>query len=331
MGCFDSTCCLSGLPIKQYDKVKIALIVESNSTLKTVEYGIYPATSFKFLTPLFSGVYNDYGNVDWSSLNPKELPIMNMFLDMLKSGFKKTNRAKEYDITENTPNEDIWKYICHNYLELDPNRERREEIEKWEYEGKPKESEPIPWHKHIEKIPYYGNEKTNVYVWICHEWAFKHVEKMQKLSEECEEELDKLLITRNIAENMILEKYPKNADGTWNEEGLDKLFQIISQDLRRIFEEQGAFTHFIRRIILNLEKISPSSFELFSDNKKQFKKMMKETLLIARNMFLIRKIISPVIACGMQTDNYQYLSPWMNVVNDKIQKLKKDRDDEYGC
>lgn len=33
----------------------------------------------------------------------------------------------------------------------------------------------------------------------------------------------------------------------------------------------------------------------------------------------------------MQTDDYQYLSPWMNIVNDKVQKLKKDRDEEYGC
>lgn len=56
-----------------------------------------------------------------------------------------------------------------------------------------------------------------------------------------------------------------------------------------------------------------------------------ETLLVSKNMRLIRKIISPVTTCGMQTDNYQYLSPWINIINDKVQKLKKDRDDEYGC
>lgn len=39
MGCFDSTCCLSGLPIKENDKIKIALITESDSSLKVIDYG----------------------------------------------------------------------------------------------------------------------------------------------------------------------------------------------------------------------------------------------------------------------------------------------------
>lgn len=329
MGCFDSTCCLSGLPIKENDKIKIALITESNSSLKTIDYGIYPATTFKFLIPLFSGIYNDYGNIDWSSLNPKELPIMNMFLDMLKDAFK--SNIKDIDVN-NLSNQDMWANISYNHLDLDPNKERREEIEKWEKAGKPKESEPIPWYEYKEKLPYHSNEKTNVYVWICHDWAFNYVMKMHnKLSEECEEELDFLLITQSIADAMALEKFPKNEDGSWKDEAISEVFRITNKDLRRVFDDQGAFNFFIRKIMIKLDKISPSAYKLFSDNKKQFRKMMKETLLISKNMRLIRKIISPVISCGMQHDNYQYLSPWMNIVNDKVQKLKKDRDDDYGC
>ena len=83
--------------------------------------------------------------------------------------------------------------------------------------------------------------------------------------------------------------------------------------------------------MIKLDEISSTAFDLFYNNKNQFRQMMKKTLLVSKNMRLIRKIISPVTTCGMQTDNYQYLSPWINIINDKVQKLKKDRDDEYGC
>lgn len=329
MGCFDSTCCLSGLPIKENDKIKIALITESNSTLKVIDYGVYPATTFSFLTPAFSGKYDDYGGIKWSSLNKKELPIVDMFLYMLKDAFK-SNR-KDINVN-NSSNQDMWANISYHHLDLDPNKERREEIEKWEKDGKPKESEPIPWYEYKEKFPYHSNEKTNVYVWMCHDWAFEYVLNMHnKLSKECEEELDFLLITQSMADAMALEKFPKNEDGSWKDEAIDEVFKITNKDLRRVFDDQGAFNFFIRKIMIKLDEISSTAFDLFYNNKNQFRQMMKKTLLVSKNMRLIRKIISPVTTCGMQTDDYQYLSPWMNVVNDKVQKLKKDRDDEYGC
>jgi hypothetical protein len=338
MGCFDSTCCLTGLPIKENDPIRIGLIVESNSGLKHEEYGIYPATSYSFLTPAFSSVYNDYGNLKWSKIDPEHLPIVNMFVDIIRLGLGSSTFGKNDVITDETTNEKVWDYIVYHHFELDPNKELRENYKKWENSGKPEDSKPADWPKY--KLPYYGLDKTNVNVWMCHSWAFDHVRDMHKLYNEAEQELDQLLITRSIAEEALYEKYPKNEDGTWtpkNEDGtLDKdadyaLYKTISpSDLRRIFDDQGAFDMFIRRMVYKLDKISPSAFKLFVENKDQFRKLMQETLTVTLNMRLIRKIIHPVTTCGMQHDNYKYLSPWTKLVNEKLQDLKKTRDEEYG-
>lgn len=339
MGCFDSTCCLTGLPIKENDPIRIGLIVESNSGLKHEEYGVYPATSYKFLTPVFSSVYNDYGSLEWSKIDPDQMPIMNMFLDMIRLGLATSDLGKNDILTEETPNERIWDYIVCHHVELDPNKESRQEYKRWEENGRPEDSRPPIYRK--EKLPYYSNDKTNIDVWMCHDWAFNHVRDMHKLYDEAEQELDQLLITRLMAEEVLYEKYPKNEDGTWNPKNEDgtknkdanfQMYKTISpSDLRRIFDEQGAFTVFIRRMIHDLDEISPSAFKLFVENKEQFREMMRETLLVALNMFLIRKIIHPVTTCGMQHDNYKYLSPWTKLVNSKLQNLKKTRDEEYGC
>lgn len=66
MGCFDSTCPISGLAIKRDDPVKWSLITDSG------EWGDLPWGGFQFFIPLFDGTYNEAGTVEWESIAPKD-------------------------------------------------------------------------------------------------------------------------------------------------------------------------------------------------------------------------------------------------------------------
>lgn len=63
MGCFDSTCPITGFPIKYKDPVMWTLIVRTGYESKC-----YPAEEFPFVFPLLNGIYDDYGTVEWDSI-----------------------------------------------------------------------------------------------------------------------------------------------------------------------------------------------------------------------------------------------------------------------
>lgn len=70
MGSFHTDCGISGLPIRSDDPVRFAIIKRyeypSNNTC-------YSYCHYRFLSPLFSSTYNDYGSVDEKKIKDKAL------------------------------------------------------------------------------------------------------------------------------------------------------------------------------------------------------------------------------------------------------------------
>lgn len=66
MGCWDETCCISGLGIKCGDPIRFAVVE------KQKDYGVtYTCDLWRFMTPAFKGIYNDYGTTELEDISPK--------------------------------------------------------------------------------------------------------------------------------------------------------------------------------------------------------------------------------------------------------------------
>lgn len=86
MGCFDANCCLTGLPLQQYDPVRAALVVPS---LYRESRGTQP---WLFWTLPVQGQYNDYGSIEWEDVPEDQLQILELILNLTKPHFKKDEK-----------------------------------------------------------------------------------------------------------------------------------------------------------------------------------------------------------------------------------------------
>lgn len=64
MGCWEETCCVSGLSIKYSDPVRFGMVSRTDK-IDTA----YAGDLYKFWTPLFKGIYDDYGSAE--EIEPK--------------------------------------------------------------------------------------------------------------------------------------------------------------------------------------------------------------------------------------------------------------------
>lgn len=139
MGCFDLTCCLSGLAIHNEDKVKFGLVSRKNTW---PFYSSYACGNYGFWTMLFSGVYNDYGSVYQEKISNK--PFWNWMFSRILPYIK--------------PKKDS---ICKEKYETPTDLGRL--------------IDDLIRHRVI--IQPLTNIEHNVDIWICHEWAYKAVLK----------------------------------------------------------------------------------------------------------------------------------------------------------
>lgn len=132
MGCFDSTCCITGLPIHHYDKIKAALLIPY-----PYRTPCYVGGDFQFWTLPVTSEYNDYGNIEWKKLKPNEKFVLEFILK-LTLPFAGNHKAAYSQ---------LWENLLRGDLEV--------------------------------KLPY--RETTNLFPWMCHEWAWKAIIKMHPM------------------------------------------------------------------------------------------------------------------------------------------------------
>lgn len=179
MGCFDSNCCLTGLPLHYNDKVKAAIIIED--PFMDGYYGS-PASSWQFITPPISSSYNDYGNIEFNEVNQDEVKLLDLFFQFWKPGLELREQYPSVDIKSDKTSwttQEMWDACIHRHMVYDPNRSRRKEIITWQSAGCPKETKPVDWFKfrREDKYPVYETKSHVLAPWMCHEWAWNTLYK----------------------------------------------------------------------------------------------------------------------------------------------------------
>jgi hypothetical protein len=139
MGCFDNTCCISGLAIKREDPIKFGLVSETGSSRVSAACGKY-----NFWTLLFSGKYDEYGSVLYDSIEDKAL--WDWTFGKIIPHIKPEERFKEHATKSENP-EDIFTDLISHTQCIFP--------ESWSREMFPK------------------SKGAKVHMWMCHEWAYQ--------------------------------------------------------------------------------------------------------------------------------------------------------------
>ncbi len=161
MGCFDSNCCLTGLALQENDPIRMGLVARP-------KYGLHPETPcyvgshFQFLIPPVKGVYNDYGNSNWSDLEPKW--ALEYILRLLKPKLQNFKTySKSVRLTQIKDMEKIWNAVVQQDV-------------------------------YCTELVSDGDH-SNIFPWMCHAWAFDEVLKMWPLSPELEPQCDNMCLT----------------------------------------------------------------------------------------------------------------------------------------
>lgn len=323
MGCFDSNCCLTGLPLHHGDPIRAALIVEGRSARHR---GTYVASNWQFMTPPVLSQYNDYGNLTWNLISESERMVLEFVLNMLLPSLED---HKEYsrNFFENKfknliPMESIWDHCLHGDIEFDPYRKHRDEYEKWIKDGmQGKVKYPVSHHYPIKL--FQG--------WMCHAWAWDHIHDMLEFEgEEFEKQLTSTFVTNRCVEKLMYEKFPKDADGVFIVNGPEDIREMLKmadwQDFW-IFGEQGAFYPELKVLIKRVS--NPIFYDTLLDNVDQFKNMFRATVRVVANMIFLRKTITPLTTCGEQYESFEYFGEWTQLVADKVVERIEERRRDY--
>jgi len=329
MGCFDSNCGLSGLPIQAGDNVRAAIIMKPPG--ESFRGG--SAGRWQFWTPPVLSKYNDYGSIEWDEIPADELPILDLHMGFLLPGLKDNeeySRKIFENATDKLSNEDLWTAIIRHDLSFDPNRDKRNQYKNWLEAGKPEDQKPDAWYVHKGNYPVYVDEPMEMAAWMCHEWAWEAVKEMCPLSDRNKEELALAGWTSKTAYEYLYQKYNLVKGEPWPEEAEEEKFKIANRDLLGLYGDQGAFCRELRFITLWSDRLDMQLHDAYIANKEKTLAMYANTLQVVRNMYLIRRVIHPLSICGMQHEDFSKLLPWTQLVASKAKAKVEEWNNDHG-
>ncbi len=301
MGCFDETCCVSGLPIKREQPVRFGIVSLNERTSRRGHSG----ESYQFWTPLFKSTYNDYGSIEWDEIEPK--PLWDWIWGTIIPHIKPLQNYPHYATKSDKP-EDIFSDLISHRREIFPDN--------WQT-GTIRKLDPA---------------KANI--WMCHEWAFQEVLKLNK-SEHNYVGNDPENSIEQQANNYVNHGYiSPEQDSTFRDSSGkiidDKKFHEVFRETHNapkhwIEGEQG-FMHLDFRFTLNRHR-DLSFCEVIGNQREAFVKSLIETGNFVSNLFLLRKGIIPNLFFGMQHDWCEYLADWTKLVATKARQQKRKLND----
>jgi hypothetical protein len=103
MGCWDETCAVSGLAIKVGDPIRFALVSRTDELDITYPYDLY-----KLWTPMFEGVYDDYGFAE----EIKQTELWEWWIEQFAGD---ADRFDRIDVRLPEVGEYLRAYICHKW------------------------------------------------------------------------------------------------------------------------------------------------------------------------------------------------------------------------
>jgi hypothetical protein len=291
MGCFDSTCCVSGLAIKENNPVRFALVGHCGGLHR--ETPCYPAQTYCFWTPLTKSFYNDYGSIKWDKI--EDSYAFNTIFNLLKDGMMpREENYRKVQLMNETTTEEYFAHILDRDVVYDPHRDRRYRLNEWQRLGAKPEEKP--------QFLGFINDPENLFIYLIHEWAYQYILKLSEATKELITQVNALSITAK-------ERFEASS-----------VFDHSVPELHWVIGDQGTFSSEIRILLNRLDKPI--------DRREEFNKAILDTALFTRNLFFIRKMIHPSHTIGAQHELYEELSDWTQLVADEANRLAKFDDEE---
>jgi hypothetical protein len=286
MGCFDETCGLSGLAIKRGDPVRFGLISSTGRTRGSDACGMY-----QFWTPLFSSTYDEYGSIKWSEIQQRDL--FDFVFGLLMPHIRRREDFPEYTLLSQEPQK-VFTDLIHQSRVI-------------QLRGK-----PTP-------------EQRQVYIWMCHEWAFDAVQKIGLDSPFCYEQ-----VVVQHAENYVTNGYIPNESQYRDSEGKitdmeewgKQWFESTHKEIHWIEGDQGFLTHNFRYYVLYSR-----ATEMLREYREQFKQAITETACLIAKLQFLRKGIMPSFFSGQQHEDNFALGEWTQLVADKAKEQSRHYQD----
>lgn len=321
MGCFDSNCCVTGLPLHHYDKVRAALLIP----YQPEKHSCYIGSAYQFWTMPVSSEYNDYGNIEWSEIADEHRWGLEFILKLMLPGMR-DRESYSRDILKDGKElslEELWQHITHNDLEFDPDREQRNKIKEWRDNGSVEEDRPPGIWMLDDKIKFR--------MWMCHEWAYQEVLNLHHPNPRFAEQADNYCYT-HVDFDAEMEGVNRGTDAT--EEEKKKFHECFAKwkhsEKHWIEGEQGGIAQDVRRLIQTGPGRGTREADQteFMENREAFKERLIETAHFCSNMFLIRKILMPMTTFGTQYDDWDVIPKWTALVAQKVADKVQERKDE---
>ena len=294
MGCFNTFCCVTDLPICYQEPVAFGLIAKTRDS-RFDRDGQTESTCghYGFVTPIFKSFYNDYGSVEYKEISPK--PLWNNIWSSISSKLKKGERFNSYSRNKDENN-------FHNLIYGDT--------------------------QFFIEDRNFGDNLKNCYIWICHEWAFDELLKFEdsfdeKLKEQVENYLMKGYVPEDIAEPYFLglRKYEKDSEEQKIAFENYSKWKIKTDNCLRIEGDQGVFPHWVR---FYLHRGHDSFFEWTEPFRDDYRKELYTTSCFVHRLKSIgRGVLPPLFHAGQE--NSQNALLWNKLVAQKTQ----DREEKW--
>lgn len=295
MGCFASTCPISGLSIQYKDPVRFAILERSSRT----ERGAlcYSTDLFRFWTPCFKSIYNDYGSVEWHQIEDREQ--FEYLLELFRPSLRNRTDYSHNLVIEDLPPETLFASMIHQQLVFDPSREMRNK----------------PDLTLLQKLKI--REQKDFYFFLVHDWAFQFLLNLKQR----DGYLQKLL--------MQIDYFVK----TDNEKHVE--FDEAVKDLPRDSDEWNFhFSRMSSQDFISWLDGTDAPFdsfqELFYESqtlkfKSDFKQKILDTAIFTHRLFDIRKLLSPATTIGAsQSERNEEIKPWLELLSQKAKEQFKE-------
>lgn len=295
MGCFDSNCCVTGLPIHEDDPVKMGLL----SSVGDYDHVCYVGDAFQIWAFPVSGLYDSYGSI--TKIPEADQQYMDTFIDLLRPHLhdhEQYSRKIFEDANKKHSSLSLWNYLACDNIEFDSEYDARQIVAEWVKNGKKEEEKPRG---------YFWNLKKPVHLrpWMCHEWAWNEVLNLSNFPcTDAEEQMETLFMP--------------------NRDQMDDMqrFKLITSEFWYLFGEQAGIHSELKELIAD----AIEGGQVFTE---YFKEKFFETIKFCCKLHLIRKHLAPMTTIGMQHDDFSYMLGWSKLVAKKATELKKKREDRW--
>ena len=309
MGCFDSNCCVTDLPIKEGDPIMMGLLEYEDHHGKC-----YVGSSYKFVLLPIQGIYNDYGFTDWENVPEEDLNILETsikpYQPHITSSYDKEIEEKRKCFKT------AFELLFHQQAEFYIDKENHLNYQRWISSDRstPKPKQPDLWAgKYIIK-PF-----------MCHKWAFDEVRNLQEYNlGACDEEQLKpqyILPTieeYNHAMDMKQEHFYSKENPTPEDYEIYREFNKVTGCENRNFGEQDGISMFWKHRLMNLELNEQQREPLFQ--------RFKITHHFCRNLYFLRKPLRELNNVGPQHDNFKIITQFSKLIGQKAREGRKNRD-----